>query len=145
MHEKRELKSVSPQDVGSLLHSLVEKSYYSEEREIFGIKWEFATLSQKEITEAQEKVSPSPESLSSLFSVAIEILSRSIRRINGVPITDVFEVDSNLSAEERRSQAVVKMRNYLEQLAPELVNELFTAYMDIADKRAKILEELKKK
>jgi len=140
-------KSAFPDSPKDILKQLIAQGEYQETVDIFGHKWTFRALDQRDLLLAAEMVKDDLSSATARMSAIIFLqVVFSLEEIDGISIYECFKdiksVDYN-SREEYSLAVKSALKKYLEHVPPQVINLFYDEYKRIEDKRNKALENLK--
>ena len=107
-----------------VLEDLIFLGSATETVKVFGKEWKLKTLNSEEQLEVSNNTS-GYETLSRIFALKLEILSRSVIEIDGVTLTE----EDNLL-------------EFFKKLQPVLINKLYDEYEKLQQKQADSLKDL---
>jgi small-conductance mechanosensitive channel len=119
--------------MGDILSAVRKSLDFRRETEIFGIKFELGVLSLEEERRANnDEVLSNLEGTDYLVRLEINVLSYSIKSLNGTQLDSIVEVEESDKSITKKEKALF-IRELLETLPTGMINELFEVYSDIKE------------
>ncbi|MFW6014950.1 MAG: hypothetical protein ACOCRK_00770 [bacterium] len=107
------------------LQDLVFIGRIEETVKVLGKEWKMVTLNSDEHLGATNNSGKYNDTLSRLYAMKIEFLSRAIKSVSGIPFDDVDEA-----------------KEFLSEAQPTLVNRLYDKYEELQQKQNESLKDL---
>jgi len=119
--------------MGDILSSVRKSLDFRREAEILGIKFELGVLSLEEERKANnEEALDSLEGSDYLVRLQINVLSYSIKSINGMELGSVVEIEEADKTITKKEKPLF-VRELLDTLPTGMINDLFEVYSDIKE------------
>lgn len=120
-----------------VLKSIQKKFGFQKKIEIDGISFDIAVLSYDEDMKAASIPEESTKDPLVYYNeTRRQILSYSIRSINGEEIPEIVKIDDKVSKERG-----VYVKEFLAKVPPKVIDQLFEAYIDLRDEAEKKLND----
>lgn len=119
--------------MGDILSSVRKSLDFRREAEILGIKFELGVLTLEEERKANnDEVLSDLEGTDYLVRLEINVLSYSIKSLNGTQLDPVVEIEESDKTVTKKEKALF-IRELLETLPTGMINDLFEVYSDIKE------------